>query len=444
MALFPPAQRRSTIAILALPIIGGMVSQNILNLIDAAMVGTLGDEALAAVGLCSMVNFLAMAFITGLAAGVQAMSARRKGEGRDAEMAIPLNGGLALAASIAIPWSILLIIVIPWILPLITPDAAIVDLGVPYVRARFVALVAVSCNFAFRGYWNGVNRSGLYMRTLIVMHVTNVAGNWLLIYGNLGAPELGATGAGIASALATFAGTAVYFSLGLRHARDSGFLRGIPNKTTIATMLRLAVPSGIQQMFFAGSMVALFSILSHIGTAETAAGNVLINVTLVALLPALGLGLASASLVGQALGRGDPDDAAQWGRDVSRIGIVLLWLLALPMLVVPDLILSLFIHEPSTLDVARAPLRLIGATMFLDGIGIVLMQSLMGAGATRTTMFVSITLQWGFMLPLAWLIGLELGYGLFGVWMVITGQRLLQAIIYSGLWRSGKWADVKV
>ena len=102
--------RRRRILGLALPIIGGMASQNVLNLVDTAMVGVLGASALAAVGLGSFANFMASAFITGLSAGVQAMASRRLGEGRESESAVPLNGGLLLAGGLALPLSAVLIL----------------------------------------------------------------------------------------------------------------------------------------------------------------------------------------------------------------------------------------------------------------------------------------------------------------------------------------------
>jgi len=444
-SILPDRDRLRTITTLALPIIGGMVSQNVLNLVDTAMVGTLGDGALAAVGIGSMANFLALSFIMGLSTGVQAMAARRHGERRDAEMAVPLNGGLLVAAGIAIPWTLLLILLAPRFFPILADhDASIVRIGVPYLQVRFLAIAAVGCNFAFRGYWNGVNLSRLYMRTLIVMHVTNVVLNWVFIFGHLGAPRLGATGAGLASAIATYVGTATYVMLGLKHARANGFLRGIPDGKTMRTMLRLAVPNGVQQMFFAAAMAALFVILARIGKPETAAAHVLISIMLVAILPAIGLGIASASLVGQSLGRGDPSDANQWAWDVVRVGAILLFALGLPMLLFPDVVLSGFIHNDSTLDLARPALMLIGASIFLDGIGMVLMQSLLGAGASRSVMITSIILQWGISLPLSAVAGLYLHWGLLGVWAVQILHRLLQATAYALQWKRGAWKQIEV
>ncbi|MFT4979692.1 MAG: MATE family multidrug resistance protein, partial [Myxococcota bacterium] len=163
-------QRLHAIGIIALPIIGGMASQNVLNLVDTAMVGSLGNAALAAVGMGSFANFMAQAFITGMSAGVQATAARRLGEGRTDETAIPLNGGLLLAVGLAIPWALLLLSQASWLFPLLSDDPAVIAIGVPYFCARLVGMAGVGSNFAFRGYWNGVNLSGLYLRTLLVMH----------------------------------------------------------------------------------------------------------------------------------------------------------------------------------------------------------------------------------------------------------------------------------
>ncbi len=107
MALLPDASRLKSIGILGLPIMGGMLSQSVLNLVDAAMVGSLGSQALAGVGLGSYANFMAVALVMGLGAGVQAMVARRKGEGSTDLIAGPLNEGLLVALLIALPLTLL-------------------------------------------------------------------------------------------------------------------------------------------------------------------------------------------------------------------------------------------------------------------------------------------------------------------------------------------------
>lgn len=438
------AQRNKTILTLALPIIGGMVSQNILNLIDTAMVGHLGDQALAAVGLSGFLSFMSTAFITGLAAGVQAMSARRMGEGRLSEMAQPLNGGLLLAAILALPLTALLYQLVPYIFPLLVDDTAVHAIGIPYLQVRILGILAIGCNFVFRGYWNGVNLSKLYMRTLIVMHITNVILNYAFIYGELGAPKLGATGAAIGTTTSLFVGTLYYIALALKHAKDAGFAKHLPDKQTLLTMARLSIPNGIQNFFFAAGMTTFFVIVGKVGTAQLAASQVLVNLLLVALLPGIGFGLSAASLVGQALGRKQPEDAVRWGWDVAKLAMLVAFVLGIPAAIYPDMLLIPFIRDPDTLALARGPLRLIALTIWLDIGGTVLMNALLGAGDNRRVMGVSVLMQWGVNLPLCYLLGPVAGLGLMGIWGVQSVYRIIQGAIFATIWHRATWTKIKL
>ena len=191
-AVLPPRDRRNRILGLALPIVGGMISQNVLNLVDTAMVGTLGDAALAAVGIGGFANFMFMALLLGLSTGVQVMAARRKGEGKLEETAVPLNGGLLVVLLAAPVLSAILFWAVPHIYPWLNSDPDVIGQGVPYLQARVLAIFFVGANFCFRGYWNAIDLPRLYMTTLIVMHTANIFMNWVFIFGNLGAPALGA------------------------------------------------------------------------------------------------------------------------------------------------------------------------------------------------------------------------------------------------------------
>lgn len=438
-----PARRRRILT-LALPIIGGMVSQNVLNLVDAYMVGHLGDVALAAVGSGGFLNFVTSAFILGVSAGVQAMAARRVGEGRSHETAVPLNGGLILALGLALPWSLFLYSQAELLYAVVTEDPAVVAEGVPYLRWRLLAMVPLAMNFAFRGFWNATDRSMYYMGTLVVMHVSNIVLNAVFIFGLLGSPAMGAAGAGLASAISTFLGLLTYVALALRHARPEGFLHGLPSRETLVTMVRVSVPAGLQQFFFAAGMTAFVAIVGRIGTREQAATHILIQLLLVGVLPGLGFGLAAASLVGQALGRRDPEDARRWGWEVTRLAMGAVLVVSLPAVIWPTGVAGAFLHEPATLALASAPLRLIASTLFMDTVGSVLMNSLVGAGDTRRVMVVSIGLQWGLFLPAAYVIGPVLGHGLFAVFAAQVLYRLLQSAAFSWQWRRGAWQHIKL
>jgi len=438
--------RRTRILGLALPIIGGMVSQNVLNLVDMAMVRHLGDAALAGVGLGGFANFMATAFIMGMAAGVQAMAARRRGEGRSDEAAVPLNGGLAMALAIGLPLSIGLAIAAPWIFPLLTDEPEVARLGCDYFQVRLLGMAAVGMNYAFRGYWNAVDQSRLYLRTLIAMHSVNIVLGFVLIYGHLGVPELGVFGAGLATTLATWVGTGIYFQMGRKHAKANGFLRALPSREALRTMLRLAVPAGLQQFFFAAGMTAFFVLVGMVGTRELAASNVLVNLLMVAILPGLGFGLAAATLVGQALGQGPDGRAAarRWGMDVIKLAVVVMAALSLPALVAPEWVLTPFVKSQETRELAAPVLRLMALLLPLDAIGMVLLNALLGAGDSRSVMVVSVVTQWLVQLPLVWLVGPGLGAGLFLIWLVWLVGRVGQSVVFFRVWQGERWGHARV
>ena len=419
-----------------------MASQNVVNLVDTAMMGRLGDQALAAVGIGGFANFMAVSFMMGMSSGVQAMCARWRGAGRRGEIAVPLNGGLLLVVAICVPATVVLVLAAHRIFTALTPDPAVAQSGAEYLQLRLLGMTAIGMNFSFRGYWNAIQRSRLYMATLVSMHMLGIALNWVLIFGHLGFPAMGVRGAGLGNAISVWFGSAVYFTLAWRYGREEGFLSKLPSRETLRTMMTVSIPSGLQQLLFASGMLAMFTILARVGTAEVAAGNVLVNLMLVAVLPSIGFGLAAATLVGQSLGGGDEEEAWLWGWRVSKLAALFVTVLSLPAIFAPDLVLSPFLHDPATRELATWPLRLTALFTPAEAIGAVLMNAHLGAGSSRTVLAVSVATQWGFFLPLAWLLGPMLGYGMLAIWFAQVGYRILNLVFFARSWQRRDWAGV--
>ncbi len=441
---FPGRARRRALLTLALPIIGGMMSQNILNLVDIAMVGRLGTTALAAAGLGSFANWLSMAFILGLSTGVQAYCARRVGQDAHGEIAVPLNGGLLLALIIGVPLSVVVIVFSPQLLGLINPDTEVVQEATPYLQVRLLALVAVGMNFSFRGYWAAVHKTGLYLTTLLIMHGVNIFLNWVFIFGNLGAPAMGVTGAGLATTLSVFLGTLIYFAFGIKHAWVEGFLHRIPSRAMLIDQMKRTLPASLQQLFFAGGMVALITIVGYIGTRELAAVHVLLTLGLLIVLPAIAMGMATSTMVGNALGRENVEDARLWGWNAMLYVGALGGLMGIGVIVFGKPILGIFLTDPATLEVAYWPMLITGVIIGVDTAGLAVMHALLGAGDTHKVMKISIVAQWLLFLPLAALVGPILGYGLIGVWILYAIYRAGQTVWFALAWKHGRWREIKL
>ena len=123
---------------------------------------------------------------------------------------------------------------------------------------------------------------------------------------------------------------------------------------------------------------------------------------------------------------------------------MLLTILGMPMWLAPDLVSSIFIHDETTRELARWPMRVTGLTMPIEALGFAFMHGLLGAGDAKRVMFVSIGAQWFLLLPLAWLVGPYLGFGLLAVWLVNGLGRALQALLFLLAWQGRQWQRLEL
>jgi putative MATE family efflux protein len=424
---------------------GGMVSSVVIGLVDTAMVGVLGNVAIAAVGISSFTAYIYLGVFWGLSIAVQATASRRKGEGKPEECGTYLNAGLVIIMSLAPVSSAILYYLVPSFYPLLSADSELVATGIPYLRWLIVQAPFVGAISAFNGFWNAIDLSRIYMRAMISMHALNILFNYMFIFGNLGAPEMGVEGAGVGTALSSVVGAILYLGLGLRYGVDYGFLKEMPGIAELKSVGRLAVPAALQQLMDSAALTLMYRIVGMTGTMELAAYSVLINFINLVGLPAWGLGTAGATLVGQALGRSDADDAAQWAWDVVKVGVVCMGLLGVPFWLMPEVILGFWIHDTQTLALAILPCRILGIMIMFNGLGYMFASMLNGAGDVRRVTYTNFYSQWLWLLPGAYLIGPHAGYGLLGIWcMHQFGYRALQSLVFAYFWQMKKWSRIRV
>ncbi len=202
-----------------------------------------------------------------------------------------------------------------------------------------------------------------------------------------------------------------------------------PTASGIATLLAQGLLVSIQQAFLYAGVAVFFTIVARLGTREVAATNVMIALMLLSILASTGVGIAAATLVGQALGRRDIPGARRWGWDASRVGALAVVPLSMAIIAAPHSTLAVFVVDEATVDLAATPLRLMALSMCTDAVGRVLVFALRGAGVAQVPAMITFALQWGAQLPLCWYVGVQLGHGLAG----IAAVRLLLCAVESAI-----------
>ena len=441
--LFIAKPRLLQISNLALPIIAGAIATNLMTIIDTAMVGQLGDAALAGVGIGGQLFFLFLTGVLGIAAGVHALVARYIGEGIPKKAVQVLNIGVVLAAMFATFLMLSGYLSISSLFGFINHDPAVVNRGLEYLSARLPSIVFIGINVCFRAYWIGVDLAKWSMISILSLSLANICFNYMLIFGNLGAPRLEVFGAGLGSTLATAVGLLVNVLLARRHIHPDPHLRRLPDTTSTKQILVIAYPESLRQFLFTVGVLLMYVIVGYIGTNELAAFHVIISICLIAYMPHIGLAGAATTLVGQALGRKQIDDAKLWGWQAAGVGFLVLGGSATIIALLAEPILGFFLANPETLALAILPLQLAVFAHTFDGCGNIFSGALIGAGASSTALRLTIFPQWLLLLP-ALAIAVFLGYGLNQAAGLLLTSTILTTALAAYIWRKLEYSTAEL
>ncbi len=429
------------------PVVIGMISQTLLNVVDTAMVGRLGASALAAAGLGGILSWMVLGSLGALSIGVQAVSARRFGEGRMDDAGRVLDNGVAIALILGIVCSGGISIGMRELFQLFASDPEVAAYGRGYIFYRLLGGLPVMLIWAHRGFFNGIGETQLHMRVALLINSFNVLFNYMFIFGKLGCPEMGAAGAGLASTLGSTIGAAYFVFLafsGGRRERFRYYRRDNLSGDVARRVLRLAAPSSLHSLLVMLGFSAFSAIVARIGTIELAATNVTITVISLSFLPGAGLGIAASSLIGQKLGEGRPDLAETYAWETVRLGFILMGTMGMIFLLFPGWIMSLFTENEAVIATGKLPLRIMGCVQVFDAAGMVLSMALEGAGMNRWVMIAEVIVNWGLFIPCTLLFAFVFGWGHTGAWVAFGLYLIVYGITVTVKFAGGSWKAVKV
>jgi len=424
---------------LAWPVIVAELGWMFMGVVDTIMVGRVAPEAIGAVGLGSILYFSVAIFGMGMLLGLDTFVSQAFGAGQLRECHRWLRDGVHLAV-LATPPLMAITFGIVAAMPLMGLHPDVQRLTAPYVTIVAWGSLPLLLYAAFRRYLQALGLVRPVMLTLIAANVVNAFFNWVLIYGNLGAPALGVAGAAHATNIGRFfmASTLLLVILRHEHAHKVG-LFDVPflqvEWARIVRLFRLGAPAATQLMAEVGVFGAVAALAGRIDPISLAAHQVALNLASITFMVPLGLASAGAVRVGHAIGRRSVDGASHAGGAVITLALAAMSISALAFLTGAEPLVRLFTDDPAVVAIGITLVRVAAAFQLFDGLQVVTTGTLRGLGDTRTPMLANVVGHWMIALPIAAFGGFTLGYGVVGLWVGLSVGLTLVGIYLLEVWR---------
>jgi len=438
---FTEGKLSRAILLLSIPAVLEMIMESIFVIVDIYFVSKLGSNAIATVGLTESMITIVYAISLGLATATTSMVSRRIGEkehDRAAETAFQaiLTGFLA-SLLIAIPG----VIYSEKLLELMGASPEIVFKMSGYTRIMLGGNVVIMMLFIINAIFRSAGDAAIAMRVLWVGNIINIILDPCLIFGLGPFPELGVTGAAVATT--TGRGIAVLYQFyllfnGKKRIRllfkHIGF-----NLIIIARLIRISLGSIGQNLIGTISWIALVRIISVFGSEVVAGYTIAIRIVSFILLPSWGISNAASTLVGQNLGAGKPQRAERAVMITGFVNMILLGIVGLFLVLFPEPFISLFVNDPVVLKAGTECLRIVSLGFIAYGFGMVIVNSFNGAGDTSTPLKVNFIAFWMIEIPLAWILAIKFGMNEKGVfWAIVIAETIMTLTAFM-VFRRGRW-----
>ncbi len=429
------------IAVLGLPLVGGHLAQFAIGLTDTVMLGWYGVEELAAVTLAGSYFFILFMLGGGLAIAIMPMVAAADAQGDETSIRRVTRMGLWQTQL----FGVLAMGLLWWSEPILLalgqkPDVA--ALAAEYLRVAGWGIFPALMVMALKSYLAGLERTQIVLWITILAAVVNAMGNYALIFGNWGAPQLGIQGAGIASVVTqvvSLVAVVIYALLVLpEHALFQRFWR--PDWEMFGRVFKIGLPIGLTNLSEVSMFGASAFMMGWIGTVPLAAHGIAVQLAAATFMVHLGLSNAATIRAGNAFGRQDRAHMARGTVVVTVISLAVSAVSVVIFLTCSDLLISLFLKdgEANRAEILAIGVGLLGmAALFqlVDGIQAIALGVLRGVQDTAVPMVMAALSYWVVGIPASYVFGFVFGWQGIGVWMgLVLGLGCAAVLLMARFW----------
>ena len=415
--------------------------ESVFAVVDIFFVSSLGAEAVAIVGLTEAVLTLIYAVAMGFGMGITAVIARRVGEGNIDKANLTAGQVALLSLLISSFLALIGFTSAEEILRLMGGTETVIAEGKTYTMLMLGGSITIVYLFTIAAVFRGAGNAIIAMRALWIANGINIVLDPCFIFGWGPFPELGVTGAAVATNIGRGVG-ALYLIYNLAGGTNKIHvaLKHFRFATDIAIGLVKVSFGGIMQFFIAtASWVFLMRIVAQFGSEDVAGYTIAIRIALFTFLPAWGLSNAAATLVGQNLGANQVDRAETSVWLTAKYNIIFMLCVGIVLVTFANPLVAIFSNEPGVLSVGTLSLRIIALGYPCYALGMVLVQAFNGAGDTITPTKINFACFWLFQIPFAWVAANLLGWGTMGVALAVMLAEVFIAGIGLYIFRTGKW-----
>ncbi len=431
----------------AWPAVVESVLISLVSIIDTIMVGTLGDAAIAAVGLTTQPKYLALAPFLAISMGVLAIISRRKGQGLREEANAILKQVLLAVSALAIVISAVFIIFAPQIMSLAGANEDTLSMGTTFFRFIAAGFLFNAITICICAAQRGIGNTKVAMITNVVANLVNVVLNYLLIGGNFGFPRMEIAGAGLATAIGS--GVGCVLAIGSLLNKNNFLCLNLKEKLFVkvngmGNLVKVALSAGVEQVCMRIGFIVFALIVANLGTLDFATHQIVMNVTFLSFSFGDGLSNAASSLIGRSLGERRPDLAIIYGKSAQRIAMPICIVLCVLYSLFGRVFVDMFTNDSYVLNLGATIMIINGLIVLMQINHVILAGSLRGAGDTRYTAlisFISITI----VRPVfAYILCYPLGLGLVGAWLGMLADQTMRFVLSSARYASAKWLKLSL
>jgi len=432
------------IILLSIPMVLEMIMESVFALVDIFFVSRLGAEAVATVGITESLMTIIYAIGIGLSVGTTALVSRRIGEKKPDQAAVSAVQAIFTGIVVSLLFSAVGIFYAKDLLRLMGASQETVEMGYMYPTIMLGGNVVIMLLFIINAVFRSSGDAAISMRVLWFANILNIILDPLLIFGIGPFPELGLQGAAVATNIGR--GMAVLYQpylLGKGNYRVKVRAKQIVIKINeVIKLVKLSLGAIGQNMIAMSSWIFLVWVVTSLGEEVVAGYTIAIRIVMFVLLPAWGMANAAATLVGQNLGAEKPDRAERSAWVVGISNMIFLGLVSIIFVAIPDSFIGFFIdaaQEPVVMQSGVTCLRVVSFGFLIYAMGMVMINSINGAGDTSTPIWINFIAFWLMEIPLAYLFTKVLGLQINGIcYAILIGEAALTFIAIA-IFRRGKW-----